>query len=294
MNSNHHGDSNISLNANDLTLTETNYFAFDNQVNEVPLDSKAAITWLAVASFEIEQHKPLSNYKNDNINKTVHNIRIENSKNPVNNEYQKLAVRKLFFNLLFEWLAKQQFYYLAPSSINLLITKGLSLNQSSYPYRLLPTNYYVCFSHSANKVACAIHKFKPIGIDLEETQVPLPVAKRFYTKSEIKWLVSLDQSSRKQGLNLLWMLKEALIKNKATVTPTLMAGLKISVLQPAQKLVQQDFMEQPNHLLLRKSGSKNSKERLSNQTILVYREFTNQKYSLDYLYLPENNLVAIW
>src|SRR5690606_32450038 len=80
-----------------------------------------------------------------------------------------------------------------------------SLDDLSFPYRLVNSQYYVCFSHTGassqnnstqpsgekpfngldNKIAVVISCHRPAGIDIETNNVEWRVAKRFYHINEI-------------------------------------------------------------------------------------------------------------
>lgn len=107
-----------------------------------------------------------------------------------------------------------------------------SLNDVSFPYRLVNSQYYVCFSHTGanspntstqpnrekplneldNKVAVVISCHRPAGIDIETNYVEWRVAKRFYHTNEIAILQTLTFMQRDTAAKLLWQIKESFIK----------------------------------------------------------------------------------
>lgn len=87
-----------------------------------------------------------------------------------------------------------------------------TLDEVEFPYRLRHHGYYVCFSHSADKVAVAISYKQAIGIDVEINEVAWQVAKRFYHPDEIAMLELLPLAKRDYLVKLLWQIKESLIK----------------------------------------------------------------------------------
>ncbi len=87
-----------------------------------------------------------------------------------------------------------------------------TLEELAFPYRLTHHGYYVCFSHSADKVAVAISYKQAIGIDVEINKVAWQVAKRYYHPSEIAMLELLPLAKRDYLVKLLWQIKESLIK----------------------------------------------------------------------------------
>ncbi len=107
-----------------------------------------------------------------------------------------------------------------------------SLDDLSFPYRLVNSQYYVCFSHTGassqntstqpsgekpfngldNKVAVVISCHRPVGIDIETNNVEWRVAKRFYHINEIAILQALTITQRDTVAKLLWQIKECFIK----------------------------------------------------------------------------------
>ena len=107
-----------------------------------------------------------------------------------------------------------------------------SLDDVSFPYRLVNSQYYVCFSHTGasspntstqasgkkpfngldNKVAVVISCHRPAGIDIETNNVEWRVAKRFYHINEIAILQTLTITQRETVAKLLWQIKESFIK----------------------------------------------------------------------------------
>jgi 4'-phosphopantetheinyl transferase len=107
-----------------------------------------------------------------------------------------------------------------------------SLDDISFPYRLVNRQYYVCFSHTGasspntstqpnrekpfneldNKVAVVISCHRPAGIDIETNNVEWRVAKRFYHINEIAILQALTITQRDTVAKLLWQIKECFIK----------------------------------------------------------------------------------
>ncbi|MBB3106031.1 4'-phosphopantetheinyl transferase [Psychrobacter luti] len=107
-----------------------------------------------------------------------------------------------------------------------------SLDDLSFPYRLVNSQYYVCFSHTGrsspntstqpsggkpfngldNKVAVVISFHRPVGIDIETNNLEWRVAKRFYHMNEIAILQTLTFMQRDTVAKLLWQIKESFIK----------------------------------------------------------------------------------
>ena len=103
-----------------------------------------------------------------------------------------------------------------------------SLDDISLPYRLVDSQYYVCFSHTGasskfatneniiehldNKVAVVISHHCPAGIDIEVNSVKWQVVQRFYHTNEIAILQTLPTVQRDIIAKLLWQIKESFIK----------------------------------------------------------------------------------
>ena len=103
-----------------------------------------------------------------------------------------------------------------------------SLDDTSFPYRLFDSQYYVCFSHTGasnkfatnenilehldNKVAVVISHHCPAGIDIEVNNVKWQVVQRFYHANEIVILQTLLTVQRDIIAKLLWQIKESFIK----------------------------------------------------------------------------------
>lgn len=256
--------------AKNLSLTHTQYFGFDSQGHSSPLLSATTDVAVAVSSFV---------YGIDSEVTAEVNIKTKPHNKPLLAQAQKYAVRKLLHQLIFERMKDWVFTYIQTNGVNLLKTNGLRLLENRYPYRLLPFNYYVCFTHSANKIACAIHSNKVIGIDLEANPVSMKVAERYYTPQEKHWLSQLDTDSFPKALKLLWMLKEASIKHSTASSPHLLSGLKEDKLMAAQELL-----------------SVFTKERniKTPEQIYYYQDWANLENSTTYIYIAAENLVAIW
>ncbi|MGM8939349.1 4'-phosphopantetheinyl transferase family protein [Psychrobacter glaciei] len=106
------------------------------------------------------------------------------------------------------------------------------LNESSFPYRLVESQHYVCFSHTdmghrsdigkdsehnnsrtpSNYIAVVISRHHAVGIDIETNEVAWHVAQRFYHPHETAALQALPKSERNALTKLLWQIKESFIK----------------------------------------------------------------------------------
>lgn len=87
-----------------------------------------------------------------------------------------------------------------------------TLDESRFPYRLVTSQYYVSFSHSKDKVAVAIGRNRPVGVDIETNLVKWLVAKRFFHQEECALLATMDDSERDRLSTWGWQLKESFIK----------------------------------------------------------------------------------
>lgn len=103
-----------------------------------------------------------------------------------------------------------------------------SVDEHTHPYTLRNSKHLVSFSHTSERVAVAISskKITGLGIDVEDNHVSMSVAKRFYSKNEVKWLESLSTEEKQHATRLLWMAKEAYIKAN---NGKLLSGLKIDL-----------------------------------------------------------------
>lgn len=262
-----------------LSLSDTHYFGFDIQGHSSSLFSTKSCVTIAVSSFV---------YPSTNINSASTKADSKIDKKSLVAKAQKYAVRKLLFQLVFEKIKGSEFTYIDTNEVNLLKVSGIRLFENNYPYKLLPFNYYVCFTHSANKVACAIHTKKTIGIDLEINPVSMKVAQRYYTLEERKWLAKLNDDRLPQARKLLWLLKEASIKQSKTNNTNLLSGLKESKLLAAQELMPEPIKNQDratNISIINKEIS---------TKIYRYQDLTDPKTTATYFYIATENLVAIW
>ena len=270
----------MDITMSNIILEDIHYFSFDDKGDDLPLSSPLITTWIAVATLDyrvnnsIDLAKPLS---------TI----------PVSNKLQKYAVRKLLYQWVFKRFEKAGFQYIdnhreiysnsdkASKPYHLLSQQYLILSDANFPYRLLPFNYYVCFSHSGNKVTCAINKYCPIGIDTEINTISMQVAERFYSSEEVKWLQQLNPNQQPEAMSVLWMLKEALIKKTMANKANLLSGLKINVLLPAQNL-----------LLSHNNENGGSPTKVHN--VSYHQDMSDPLKSIIYVYIPNHNLIAIW
>lgn len=147
------------------------------------------------------------------------------------------------------------------------------LDETKFPYRLVDSGYYVCFSHSGEyqsnyQVAVAISQCHAIGIDIETQEVTRSVAQRFYHIDEIATISTLPIEQRALVVKQLWQIKESMIKikqyklahglgiNYVKVIPALVKGLSR---QPISSPILIDHIEEYRIALLSRQ-----------QTIIVF------------------------
>lgn len=113
------------------------------------------------------------------------------------------------------------------------------LQDRQLPYHILndamdteAITHYVSFSHSCDQVAVLIAQTPYLGIDIEDKPVSLAVAQRYFTAPEMAWLLHLPNDWQLQATKLLWVLKEAHIKQQGNggLAMTLTRGLKNDML----------------------------------------------------------------
>lgn len=145
------------------------------------------------------------------------------------------------------FVAKKDHALTGSQSVRLLLQHALiqlhctdTLNDSTLPYVLEPSNNLVSFSHSTQHVAVAIGKqsLNGLGIDLEDKPIPMTVVKRFFSATEHAWLTQQPTRTQAHYARILWMTKEAYIK---ATTGSLLNGLGVDLLslvlnaKPVQK-----------------------------------------------------------
>ena len=86
------------------------------------------------------------------------------------------------------------------------------LDETQFPYRLTIHRYYVCFSHSVDRVAVVVSTHRPVGIDIEIQSVKWSIVQRYYHVDELAILTQLDSIERDYVSRLLWQIKECFIK----------------------------------------------------------------------------------
>ncbi|MGP4848096.1 4'-phosphopantetheinyl transferase family protein [Marinobacter sp. 1Y8] len=126
-----------------------------------------------------------------------------------------------------------------------------TLDESCFPYRLVNSQHYVCFSHTGagsskqttesnqtnfthlhSKIAVVISRQRPAGIDIETNNITWHVVKRFYSERELTILQELSTDQRERTTKLLWQIKESFIKiNQYTLAQGL--GMDYSHLIPS-------------------------------------------------------------
>lgn len=81
--------------------------------------------------------------------------------------------------------------------------------------RLQDDAWHFNLSHSGPWLVLALSAQGPLGVDLElgmRRRSPLPLARRFYAKSEYSWLIQLPDTQQESAFYRLWSRKEAVLK----------------------------------------------------------------------------------
>lgn len=87
------------------------------------------------------------------------------------------------------------------------------LDESKYPYQLISTQKYVCFTHSHNQVAVIISS-QNAGVDIELKAIPQRVINRYYHKDETSYLSAKTLLEQETLSRWLWQYKECMVKIK--------------------------------------------------------------------------------
>ncbi len=108
------------------------------------------------------------------------------------------------------------------------------LDETQFPYRLIHHRYYVCFSHSVDRVAVVVSSHRPVGIDIEVQSVKWSIVQRYYHTDELAVLDKLNTIKRAHLSRLLWQVKECFIK---VHNYTLAQGMGINYAQLIDELL---------------------------------------------------------
>lgn len=138
-----------------------------------------------------------------------------------------------------------------------------TLDESAFPYQLVRSKYYVCFSHTGaknkddtdnsntqptsclgNQVAVILSQHRPAGIDIEANEVAWQVVRRFYADKEKVVLQRLPAWQRDVIAKRLWQIKESYIK---VYQYTLAQGLGIDYAYLIEDLI--DSVIDDHHLM---------------------------------------------
>ena len=161
------------------------------------------------------------------------------------------------------------------------------LDESSFPYRLTHSQYYVCFSHSSGsnknttrmqndieksdipyvKVAVVISRHRASGIDIEVNAVKWQVAKRFYHPKELAILQTLPMIQRNSAIRWLWQIKESFIKIHQY---TLAQGLGMDYTAIIPNLIKQSTDSLPLLTITDDNSGYRIAVIASQQTVIVY------------------------
>ncbi|WP_349921476.1 4'-phosphopantetheinyl transferase family protein [Aeromonas veronii] len=80
---------------------------------------------------------------------------------------------------------------------------------------LLGQQWQFNLSHSGEWLVLALCQQGPLGVDIEmgsRRRATLPLAERFYARSEYEWLLALPEEERDTAFYRLWSRKEAVLK----------------------------------------------------------------------------------
>ncbi len=162
-----------------------------------------------------------------------------------------------------------------------------SLDESSFPYRLIDSQNYVCFSHTSGhseiathiqndredsdipyiKVAVIINSNRAAGIDIELNTVKWQVAQRFYHPKELTILQSMSLTQRNHVIKYLWQIKESFIKIHQY---TLAQGLGMDYSAVIPNLIKQPIENLPLLMINDVNNDYRITAISSQQTIIVY------------------------
>lgn len=86
------------------------------------------------------------------------------------------------------------------------------VNEYNKPFLINNTNIHYNISHSGRWITCSIDN-SPVGIDIEQVKpIDMSIAERFFSKEEVKSLISKCMAERESYFYDLWTLKESYIK----------------------------------------------------------------------------------
>lgn len=108
------------------------------------------------------------------------------------------------------------------------------LIETNFPYYVMDDNgkaHFVSFSHSRTHIAVLLSNSPHIGVDIENKPVRCTVAQRYFAVNELNWLSTLPLEKQPTALNLLWTLKESLIKSQLSNHNRLFAGIRQDMTQ---------------------------------------------------------------
>lgn len=115
------------------------------------------------------------------------------------------ALRKLYGELLVRKIIKETFA---------IQDQDIHLGKGDYgkPFLENYPDFHYNLSHSGNWILCIIAN-KPVGIDIEEIKGSnIEIAKRFFHKKEIEYLLEKSRMEQNEAFFDLWTLKESYIK----------------------------------------------------------------------------------
>ena len=94
-----------------------------------------------------------------------------------------------------------------------VVNKEIVFEFNKYGKPFIKNNpFYFNISHSGQYIVCAIYRY-PVGVDVQEKScTDISIARRFFSKNEIQYILSHPQEEQSNIFNLIWTRKEAYVK----------------------------------------------------------------------------------
>ncbi len=144
------------------------------------------------------------------------------------------------------------------------------LDESKYPYQLISTQKFVCFTHSNKQVAVVISS-QNVGVDIELKAIPQRVINRYYHKDEINHLASKTSLEQELLGRWLWQYKECMVKIKQCTLAQSLGVNNIDVLKRMEDKLKDGKKANLNTITIKNSD--NSDEDTDNeQNIWIDRQ----------------------
>ncbi|MBL0609848.1 4'-phosphopantetheinyl transferase superfamily protein [Aeromonas jandaei] len=118
---------------------------------------------------------------------------------------------------------RRQEYLVSRALLRQLLAQRLGTSPSALQFsngehgkpQLQDGRWHFNLSHSGSWLVLALCQQGPLGVDIElgkRRHSPLPLARRFYAKSEYEWLCALPENEQESAFYRLWSRKEAVLK----------------------------------------------------------------------------------